>query len=157
VQIARPVSKQVPKQEGVVLLEVLIAILIFSMGILAVVGMQAVAVKNVTDSKYRSDAAFLTNRLLSQMWTDAGNIASYAYTGTGPVPAKLQSWITNATKTGVNDLLPDAATVQPIVTITGASASGAQVSIQVFWRMPEEKTKLLPAHRYTVVASIRTS
>jgi len=56
---------------GVMLLEALIAILIFSIGILAVVGMQTTTIKNVTDSKHRTEAAFLANKLLSQMWTDA--------------------------------------------------------------------------------------
>jgi type IV pilus assembly protein PilV len=152
----RSIRNQGRKQGGVVLLEVFIAILIFSMGILAVVGMQAVAIKNVTDAKYRSDAAFLTNRLLSQMWTDAGSIGLYAYSG-GTVPAKLTTWISNPTKTGVNDLLPDAAANPPIITVTGATASGAQVTIQVFWRLPEEKAKNLPPHNYTVVASVWTS
>ena len=155
----RPMRKQGQGQRGVMLLEALLAILIFSMGILAVVGMQATAIKSVTDAKYRSDAAFLTNKLLSQMWTDAGGIALYAYPGSGAVPAKLQNWITNAAKTGVYDLLPNAASSPPIVTVTGATASGAQVTIQVFWIMPEEKSKVppVPPHNYTVTASVYTS
>jgi type IV pilus assembly protein PilV len=145
-------------QAGVMLLEVLIAILIFSIGILAVVGMQAAAINNVNDSKYRSEAAFLTDRLLSQMWTDAGNIAGYAYPGSGGVPAKLNNWINDPT-VGVNKLLPNAANVPPIVTITGASASGAQVTIRVRWQMPEEASQTPPPapHSYTVVASVYTS
>ena len=141
------------RQSGVALLEVLIAILIFSIGILAVVGMQAAAVKNVADSKYRSEAAFLADRLLSQMWTDAGNIGAYAYPGTGPVPAKLTTWMTDPVA-GVNTRLPNAGTS---VTITGATANGAQVTIQLFWQMPEELSKGLPAHNYTVAASVFTS
>ena len=80
-------------QRGVMLLEALIAILIFSVGILAVVGMQAVAIKDVAQSKYRSDASFLADSLLSQMWTDAGNIAGYAYAGSGTAPSKLTDWV----------------------------------------------------------------
>jgi type IV pilus assembly protein PilV len=145
-------------QVGVMLLEVLIAILIFSIGILAVVGMQVAAINNVNDSKYRSEAAFLTNRLLSQMWTDAGNIAAYAYNGTGGVPAKLATWVNDPT-VGVYKLLPNAANVPPIVTITGASAAGAQVTIQVRWQMPEEagQTPPPPPHTYTVLATVYTS
>jgi len=144
---------QAPKREnGVMLLEALIAILIFSIGILAVVGLQAVSIKNVTDSKHRTEAAFLANKLLSQMWTDAGNIASYAYPGSGGVPTRLTDWVGQ-----VNTRLPAAATVPPIVTITGASAAGATVTIQVRWQLPEEQSKGLPPHNYTVVASVYTS
>jgi len=146
------------EQAGVVLLEVLIAILIFSVGILAVVGMQVAAINNVNDSKYRSEAAFLTNRLLSLMWTDAGSIGSYAYPGTGTLPAKLSNWVTDTTY-GVNSRLPNAATVPPIVEVTNASASGGQVTIQVRWLSPQEflQSPQPPAHVYTVVASIYTS
>lgn len=51
------------------LLEALIAILIFSMGILAIVALQAVSIKLAGDAKYRSDAALLAEELLAQMWT----------------------------------------------------------------------------------------
>src|SRR5262245_17189621 len=80
-------------QAGVMLIEVLIAILICSIGVLAVVGMQVAAINNVTDAKYRSEAAFLTNRLISQIWTDIPNIATYDYPGTGTLPASLANWV----------------------------------------------------------------
>jgi type IV pilus assembly protein PilV len=147
------IHSQGPKRQGgVMLLEALIAILIFSIGILAVVGMQAVTIKNVTDAKHRTEAAFLANKLLSQMWTDAGNIASYAYPGSGGVPTRLTGWVGQ-----VNTRLPAAETVPPIVTITGAGATGALVTIQVRWQLPEEASKGLPPHNYTVVASVYTS
>ncbi len=152
-QTAMRIHPHAPKREdGVMLLEALIAILIFSIGILAVVGMQATTIKNVTDSKHRTEAAFLTNKLLSQMWIDAGNIATYAYPGSGAVPTRLTGWVGQ-----VNTSLPGATTSPPIVTITGASATGALVTIQVRWQLPEEATKLLPPHNYTVVASVYTS
>ncbi len=140
------------RERGVMLIEALIAILIFSIGILAVVGLQAVSIKNVTDSKHRTEAAFLANKLLSQMWTDAGNIASYAYPGSGGVPTRLTGWVGQ-----VNSRLPAAASVPPIVTITGPSAAGATVTIQVRWQLPEEQSQGLPPHNYTVVAAVYTS
>lgn len=63
-------------QTGLVMLEGLIAILIFSMAILGVVGMQAVAIGKGTESQYRADAAFLANQLLGQMWVHAGDAAA---------------------------------------------------------------------------------
>src|SRR6266480_1616249 len=127
IQSAMRIHSQAPKREhGVMLLEALIAILIFSIGILAVVGLQAVSIKNVTAAKHRTEAAFLANKLLSQMWTDAGNIASYSYPGSGAVPARLTDWVVQ-----VNAHLPAAASVPPIVTVTGASLVGGTVSIQL--------------------------
>ncbi|MEW5890652.1 MAG: type IV pilus modification protein PilV [Pseudomonadota bacterium] len=73
-------------QRGATLLEALIAVLIFSIGILAIVGMQALAVRVTTDAKYRADASFLANQALGRVWGDPNNIASYAESDT-PVAA----------------------------------------------------------------------
>ena len=135
-------------QGGAALLEALIAILIFSIGILAAVGMQAAAIKNVTDSKYRTQASFLANRLIAQMWTDAINVNAYAYPGSGPVPTKIQTWVSD-----VNNM-PNATALPPIVTVANATAQGGTVTVQVRWQLAEEKTKNLPPHNYTAVAAI---
>ena len=142
-------------QQGVMLLEALIAILIFSIGILAIVGMQATAVRTVTESRSRAEAALYANQLLGQMWGDAVNASLYAYPGSGAVPARLKDW--HDAVTGVTDPkrgLPGAATVKPIITITNPTAAGATVEIQVFWRNPEEEAQNVPAHNYTVMAAV---
>jgi type IV pilus assembly protein PilV len=136
-------------QEGVILIEALLAILIFSVGILAIVGMQAVAIKSVTESKTRSDASFLANELMAQMWTDSGNIGNYAYAGSGTVPARLTGWIAT-----VQTRLPGAATVPPIVAVTGATVSGAVVQITMRWQLPEEASQGLPPHNFVITASV---
>lgn len=64
-------------QKGVVLLEALIAILIFSIGILAIVGLQAAMIKNTSENKYRSDASFIAQERIGRMWADPSNIANY--------------------------------------------------------------------------------
>jgi len=145
-------------ERGVMLIEALVAILIFSIGILAVVGMQAVAIKDVTSAKYRSEAAFLVQELLSQMWTDNGNIGSYAYTGVGMPPLKIRAWVNK-----VQSRLPDGANQPPVVTLTNpipaapAAPTGATVQITVKWRLPEEATQNLPAHSHTVIAYVYPS
>lgn len=55
-------------QKGVVLLEALIALLIFSMGVLAIAGLQGAMLKNTTDSKYRSDASYIAQKQLALLW-----------------------------------------------------------------------------------------
>ena len=56
------------------LLEALVAILIFSIGILAMVAMQAVAIKQTGDANYRTRATLLANRLIGQMWVSSGDV-----------------------------------------------------------------------------------
>ena len=140
------------RQGGVALLEALIGILIFSIGILAVVGMQATAIRTVSDSKYRSEASFLANQLMSQLWTDAGNVSAYAYPGSGAVPARLGNWVTQ-----VNNRLPGASAVPPIITISSATANGAVVQIEVRWQLPEEASQGLPPRKHMILASVFTN
>lgn len=70
------------RQNGVVLLEALIAILIFSLGVLGLIGLQANMVKNTSDAKYRSEASFIAQREIGFIWADPNNAASYLQNGT---------------------------------------------------------------------------
>jgi type IV pilus assembly protein PilV len=63
-------------QQGVVLLEVLISILIFSMAVLAVVGLQASMVKNTTDASY------IAQQRIGAMWADPSNADTYVEANT---------------------------------------------------------------------------
>lgn len=65
-------------QSGVALLEALIAVLIFSFGILAVVGLQANAMRISTDAKIRIDASNIANQRVGEMWADAANLPGHA-------------------------------------------------------------------------------
>lgn len=56
------------QQEGLLLLEALIAILIFSIGLLGMVAMQARAVQFSVDAEDRNRAALLANDIVSTMW-----------------------------------------------------------------------------------------
>ena len=80
-------------QRGFLLLEVLIAILLFSIGILAIVSLQGTSIATVTQSKVRSDASFLADQLIGQIWANRANANSYAYAGSGTPPAVLTSWM----------------------------------------------------------------
>lgn len=66
------------REKGSVLLEGLIAILIFSFGILAIVGLQANSMRITTDAKMRIDASNIANQRVGAMWTDTGNLAAHA-------------------------------------------------------------------------------
>ncbi len=63
-------------QQGAILLESLIAMLIFSMGILALVGLQAAMVSNTSDAKYRSVASYLAQQKLGELWANPKHIVA---------------------------------------------------------------------------------
>jgi len=136
-------------QAGMLLLEALLAILIFSIGILAIVAMEARAVQDVSESKYRSDAAFLANQIVADMWGNSSNLAAYAYGGCGPVPAALTSWVT-----AIQSRLPG---VSGTCTNLPKIALGVnnQVTVTVYWQQARDNTLgTAAAHRYTLVAYI---
>lgn len=58
-------------QSGVVLLEGLIAILIFTIGIIGLMGLQAAMLKSTTDASYRIEAGNIAQRRLAEIWTTA--------------------------------------------------------------------------------------
>ena len=64
-------------QQGSVLIEALISVLIFSMGILALVGLQAAMLKNTSDSKFRAEASFIAQQRLGEMWADPDNLGNF--------------------------------------------------------------------------------
>lgn len=114
-------TRSIRKQQGALLLEALIGLLIFSMGILALVGMQATAISQVTDAKYRSEAAFLADRMIGEIWANRGT----------NVPALAAAWAGE-----VSGVLPNA---------TGANAptvvvAGSQITVTVFWQAPGAST-----------------
>lgn len=116
------------RQRGATLLEALIGILIFSIGILALVGMQALAIKHMSDAKYRSDAAFFASEIIGQMWVNRTSLGTYAYAGAGAPPAAIDSWVTS-----IQNALPGvtAAANLPIITVAGTT-----VTVTVRWQLP---------------------
>ena len=75
-----------------ILIESLLAILIFSLGILALVGLQAAAVKQSADAKYRTEAALLANEIIGQMWVSDRTTAVLQGNFNSPGGARKPRW-----------------------------------------------------------------
>jgi type IV pilus assembly protein PilV len=133
-------------QSGVMLLEALIGILIFSLGVLALVGMQALAVKVSTESRERAEASNLASQLIGEMWINRGALSDYNYTaGSGSIPSVLTSWVSQ-----VQAALPNADTNLPSVQVgtSGLAGVGSEVIITVRWQAPGAST----ARQYLMTA-----
>lgn len=59
------------------LLEVLVSVLIFSFGVLALVGLQGSMTRAQTEAELRAEASFLANEALGLMWGDINNLGNY--------------------------------------------------------------------------------
>lgn len=157
---AKPVMRALAApQAGSVLLEALFGILIFSMGILALVGLQAASIKQVGSSKYRTDASLLAEQLVGQMWIGDRSPTSLSARFSSPSGADFITW-----QTAVAAVLPGTSVYPPTVTIASvaggaaltslAYATHSQVTITVRWK-PASDAASDPAHNYTLVAQIQ--
>ena len=138
--------KSMKTQSGMLLLEGLIAILIFTIGVLGVVGLQATVVKQVTDAKFRTDANMLANELLGSMWvSDRTPLALQTQFNTGG--AAYSNWLTKVTDAHT---LPGIAAHPPTVAVSDEGI----VTITIRWLAPSEVAGTT-AHRHVVIAQIR--
>ncbi len=148
------------------LLEALIGLMIFSVGILAMVGMQAAAFSAAADAKYRADAAAHANDIISNIWmsvdraSDANTLTSlnsFQYNTGGSNCAfsggaadgtntKLQGWVSAVTATTTGLLGATAAMQQ----ITVSAADRHRVTVTVCWQAPQD----LAARRHQVITYV---
>ncbi|MCX7239221.1 MAG: hypothetical protein NTU86_02160 [Burkholderiales bacterium] len=133
--------RRAKQQTGVMLIEVLFAILIFSIGILGIVGLYAASVRNAGDAKYRVDASLLANELIAQMWIVDRTAANWQdqFNAGG---ARYLVWKANVQATLPGDIAP----------VVNAAANGA-VTIQINWRAPSEPDNI--AHSYVAVSQVQ--
>ena len=144
------------KQIGSVILEALIAILIFSLGILSLVGMQATAITTVSDAQYRSTAGFLADEMVGTIWATRQNSTTINQSDVmnanpdstfqcGPCSAAsnvgnayTQAWFSNE----VSAELPNGAASIVMVTFNASS----MVTVTVGWQSPKDASP----HRHVV-------
>lgn len=148
-RIAPPASRR--EQAGMLLLEALLSILIFSVGVLAIIGLQTTSVKQSSDSKYRSDASLLANELIGQMWA-SDRTAATLQTNFQTGGTAYNTWLAEVTNSATG--LPGAADNPPTVDFVISPLTGSsQATVTVNWRAPYEATTIV--HKYTVIAQIK--
>lgn len=118
-------------QGGAMLLEALIGLLIFSIGIIALIGLQGAAMKNSLEAKHRADASFLANQIIAAMWVDRANLAEYD-TDSGAGNQTRDDWMDRVQATLPGVVLQGAG----VANVPSITVAGDQVTVQVFWRKP---------------------
>ncbi len=120
------------KQRGSILLEVMVAILIFSLGVLGLIGLQATSMRSTTEAKERIDASMLVNQRIARMWSDPDNLAGFAGTlnaggsSTDPDQALISIFPNGSITTVVN---VDVATVTVTWRLPGQAANSTYQAI----------------------------
>lgn len=142
-------------QRGVMLLEALISILIFSIGILAIIGLQVNSIKLANDSRYRSDANLLANQLVGEMWV-AQTSPTFVTDFSSPGGALYTAWAAKVASavptTGVS--APSIAIAQSSLAIPSASnVISSTATIDIYWSIPGDSS----THHYQTLTQINNN
>lgn len=131
-------------QKGSMVLEAMISILIFSIGILAIIGLQAASIKSTAGAKYRTDASLLANQIIGQMWIADKTNATLVGNFSSPSGARYTAW-----KATVAQALPGVTGVAANAPTIVIDASN-KATITLFWQAPNEDAP----HSYTTIAVV---
>lgn len=146
------------RARGVALIEALIAILLFSIGILGVVATQARSVQMLSEATLRSQAAQHATDLIAEMWLTDPAQREALYASASATPVRYQAW-KQRLESGAR-ALPGAADAPPQVVVNtiqtpySSLSVGSQtvsaVTVTIFWTPPGAEA----ANSYTTTAMI---
>jgi len=131
---------------GFTLLEVLVAVLVFSLGVLALVGLQATAVRMSTDARDRATATFLADQLLGRMLiSDPATAASFAHLPNGnaacnPGGAASANPVVTGWLAEVAAQLPNAPAAQQQIVVDAATGL---VTVRLCWQNGNDPARSL--------------
>ncbi len=117
-------------QHGATILEILVSVLILSLGILALVGLQARSITAAGDAKYRVEATNFADQIVGQMWADRANLANYP-TFAAPAAAAWRDRVMGVAPNPPG--LPGA--IVPVIAVT-PDPNGNLITVTVSWAPP---------------------
>jgi type IV pilus assembly protein PilV len=139
----RPGRPRRPAQRGFTLIESLIALVVFSVGVLGLVGMQVVSMQVTTDARLRTEAAAAADELLARMQS-ASRATVVAEFSTGG--ARYTEWLNTRLLAPGSGLPGAAATVRFGV----VDADANTVRIEITWALPRERQRTLSGEAVAV-------
>jgi type IV pilus assembly protein PilV len=128
----RQLSTQANTQAGAAMIEGLIAMLIFSFGLLGTAAFQLMMIKQTSNVHYRLEASNLMSFALGDIEADSAQQACYTRTAGCANSLQADAWYARIAT------LPSAATYPASVT---ADADGV-TTITIYWSLPKEKDRL---------------
>jgi type IV pilus assembly protein PilV len=116
-------------QQGMALIEVLVSILLFSFGLLGLIGLEATAINVSVDAEDRSRAALFASEIASYMWT----------TNSVSVPSsQLNTWNTNCRNLATETGLPSC-----IIGVTATAGTTNSADVLITWVPIQDKSSTI--------------
>lgn len=111
------------RQAGMALIEVLVSVLLFSLGVLGMIGLQARAISFSVDAEDRNRAALVANEIASTMWLSGSSVIDTS--------AGTPSWDTRVADLSQGGLPGGEVDVDPVAGIPNSA------DITIRWRPPQ--------------------
>ncbi|MBV1774631.1 hypothetical protein KSF73_02760 [Burkholderiaceae bacterium DAT-1] len=132
------------KQSGAVLLEALISVVLFLVGLIALISVQSRAASISAQGKYRAEAAYLANQALGIMraqlpgnpGTPLGNYVCSPCTSANNTAGMLSTWGPTVAST-----LPSG--------VASIAVAGSLVTITITWQAPNDSQ-----HNFTISSNV---
>lgn len=136
------------RQRGLSMIEVLVAIVIISLGLLGMAGLQAASLRSSQSAFYRAQAAQLANDMAERMRANLGQATNYGLTlaataagCTGVCADDINDWLAKLRTLPAGDGAIAVDTVNEVVTITvqwddsrgGGAATAAHTLVTRLW------------------------
>lgn len=157
-----------PRQRGILLIEILVAVLLFVLGILGLVKAMTISQSAQSDAKYRAEAANFASSIVQTMrvTADSTTAATFktslegfqhlattdsacAFSGTASTNTAVTDWVA-AVRTGAANLPGSTAAMQQVVVDTNAASGFNKVTVTVCWQSPND----LQPRRHTYSAYV---
>lgn len=116
-------------QSGGSLLEGLLAIVLFSVGLMSLLMLLSASLIETGNARYRSEASLLTSDLIAQMWTGERSLTELRARFTNPESDDYQNWLAT-----VHSRLPGSSGTTNLPTIS--IDDQRQVKILIRWQAP---------------------
>ncbi|WP_229008146.1 hypothetical protein [Methylophilus sp. Leaf408] len=127
---SRPIKKSMPRllsrQYGSVLIESLVAVVIFSMGVLSLVGLQGAMQKNSSDNRYRAEAQLIAQTHLANMMAYGSDAATY---------------VAQVNRARIASQLPNGA-------VNFSAITNSMITVTVSWQVPGGRQHQVNASSY---------
>jgi type IV pilus assembly protein PilV len=143
------------RQSGFFLIEALVAILIFSLGVLGMVALAGTAMGAQTDARYRTDAAALADELAAAIVINVARDngpnftaslnqfqhqptgANCNFTGAATAEPNAVAWLARVTTQGPG--LPGLPNANPQILVDTSATGFNRVQITVCWQAPNDR------------------
>ncbi len=124
------ILKKTKNKKGIFIIEAVIAILIFMIGILGIIKYQGETILATSQSQYRVTASFLADSILGDMWLKKNQLATF---GTS---TEYDNWVTQVSQYLPGVSVDNGSTTKPEVNVTTSANGITNVIITLKWQAP---------------------